>query len=135
MTQVGFVDAEELTRAFLLPLMVETGFATRIVTELPANFEKFLPLIQVERIAGPDTVPSLDNPTLDVEAFAADRPAAKHLADRIRIALRYGMCGFQYGGAVVSAVTTIQGPGWRPYSNTTMRRVGATYGLSLHSQQ
>lgn len=130
----GFVDAEELTRAFLLPLMVDEGFANRIVTELPAGFEKFLPLIQVERIAGPDIVPSLDNPTLDVECFGADRPTAKQLADRVRVALRYGMNGFVYGGAVVANVQTIQGPGWRPYTNTGMRRVGATYQLTLHNQ-
>lgn len=130
----GFVDAEELTRAFLLPLMVAGGFAKRIVTELPAGLEKFLPLIQVERISGPDVVPSLDQPVMDVEVFAADRPSAKALADRVRVALRYGMNGFQYGGAVVASVDTVQGPGWRPYNNTQLRRVGATYRITLHNQ-
>lgn len=130
-----FVDAEEMVRAYLLPLMVDGGYATRIVTELPANFEKFLPMIQVERISGPDTVPSIDQPVIDVEAFAADRPSAKALADRVRVALRYGMCGFQYAGAVVASVDTVQGPGWRPYDNTVLRRVGATYRITLHNQQ
>ena len=105
----------------------------RVCTELPAAITG--PTIQFERIGGPDRVPSLDPAVVDVECFDLTRAAANALANSVRDWIRYQLRGYtdQAQGATVSEVATVQGPGWRPYENTNVRRVGASYAVTVHN--
>lgn len=126
----NFVDAE----TFVVTALQLQFPSARVVTVLPADLEQVLPVFQVERIGGADLIPSLDNPTLDVECFAATRIEAKTYADQVRSFLRSGFVGTASMGAVVLNVLTSVGPNWRPYGNTNVFRVGATYQIVLHNQ-
>lgn len=125
-----FVDGETLV-VFALQQQFPSA---RVVTELPARLEDVLPVFQVERIGGADLVPSLDNPLFDIECFAATRIQAKTYADQVRSFMRSGLVGASLMGAVVLNVLTSVGPNWRPYGNTNVFRVGATYQIALHNQ-
>lgn len=125
----SFVDAE----TFLIAALAEQFPDARVLAVLPADLEGVLPVVQVERIGGSDDY-GIDNPLIDVECFASDRVAAKALADQVRSFLRYGLMGRSSMGAVVLNVLTSSGPAWRPYGNTNVSRVGATYAVTLHNQ-
>lgn len=92
-------------------------------------------VIQFERVAGIDPVPSLDEPTVDVECYAATRQAATDLAKQVRVAMRTNLIGYTANGATVAKVKGNVGPGWRPYTNTNVRRVGFTDQITLHNHQ
>jgi hypothetical protein len=125
----SYVDAELLIVGYLT-----TAFpAAHVCTETPSSMTG--QVIQVERIGGSDTVPSLDPATVDVECFAATRIAANDLANQVRRSLRFASAGYTALGATIARVDTIVGPGWRPYANTNVRRVGATYKITLHNHQ
>lgn len=130
-TIAQYVDVENLLIAFL---KAQFPAVNRLVTVLPANLEAQLPLIQVDRIGGADTIPSIDPALIDVECFATLRPAAKALADQVRAALRFTAPGYIHGGAVVAAVTCTVGPSERPYGNPALFRIGATYQVVVHNQ-
>lgn len=124
-----YADAEQ----FLLGFLEDQRPDVRGCTELPATLTAALPLWQVDRIGGSDVEPGIDQATLDLEAFAASRPAAKILAEDARELIRFKLPGYsnQFGTAL--RVETISGPSWRPYDNTNVRRVGATYRITIHA--
>ena len=108
--------------------------SARVCTELPAVISG--PVIQIERIGGPDLVPSIDDAVVDVECFDTTRAAANALAVQVRDWLRLTLPGYRdtTQHAAVVSVSTTQGLGWRPYENTNVRRVGATYTVTVHNQ-
>lgn len=101
----------------------------RVVTETPATLTD-LPLICVVGLPGGQHV-VLGRPMVDVECFAATRDAARTFMGRVHNALLFEMRGLILDG-VVSTVRTTGTPSWRPYSNTNVRRFGATYQVFLH---
>lgn len=124
--EVDWPDAELLVLNFLRDAM--TG--TRCVTELPANLEKQLPLVQVTRIGGSSDGFRLDRARLDVDCYAATRLDAAILGRQVRTLLPT-LRNQEIGGAVVVAVTEEVGPSWRPDYNPGVSRRGATYALTL----
>jgi hypothetical protein len=113
--------------------------SARVVTETPASpeFESVLPIIQVVRVGGPRRF-AIDRPTVVVDCFAAGpssgatgRPAAKALAAQVADALCLSLPGARVAGAVVGHVVEVSGPSWTPWDNTNVRRVTATYQISL----
>jgi len=130
-TLTGFVDVEALLLAFF-GLTIPSA---RSLTITPSDLEGQLPVIQINRIGGGDTVPSLDRCLVDVEAYDKLRPDAKSLAAQIRSALRYKAPGFSALGASITDVVTSSAPAERPYKNTNLFRIGATYEIGLHNHQ
>lgn len=101
-------------------------------TETPADLEEQLPWLLVRRIGGPYDGVRLDQPTVDVAAFAASTTAASALAAQVQVLLHKQLARHQVGAAVVSAVNTLTGPHWVPYDNPAMRRYEATYQFYVH---
>ena len=118
----------------MLSAWLKTYLGVRVVTDTPSNLALVLPVVQITRYGGTDTVPGLDRATVDVDAYAANRTAAAMLAERVRYGLRFVLQGQQVGDITVSRVETIVGPSWRPYDNTALRRFGASYSLTLHAK-
>lgn len=100
---------------------------------LPANLAAEVPLIRCVRFGGGDDVITIDKPVLDIEAFAADRDSAFELAELIRSDFRLRLPGYHTAAGTVAAVRTLIGPGWRPYDNTNVVRVGASYEVAIHA--
>ncbi len=124
---VTFPDAELLVASWL-----RTQIAARVVTsELPADLEDQIPLVQVVRIGGSTPVPlRLDSPRLDVDCYAGNRTAVSALARGVA-ALLPTMRGVTTGGGVVVAVEVETAPSYRPDFNPRVRRAGALYVLTI----
>lgn len=104
----------------------------RHLTDLPANLTDALPLNQLQRVGGDDDGLRLDRALISVDSFAATRQAAWQLARETRHQLLVNLRGAKTANAVFSRVATIAAPAWRPYENTALRRVGATYEIYCH---
>lgn len=123
-----YVDVERL----LVPWLGEQC-QCRVVTDLPANLDTQVPLLQIQRVGGTDPRPGLDFVGLDVDAYGPDRATAVSYAEDARYALRFELPGTQIEGAVFTRVDTTEAPALRPYDNTKLRRFGATYRLIVHN--
>lgn len=101
----------------------------RALTDLPATLASDVPVVQIVRVGGPsdDNDPTLVAATVSVDCFAADRIAAITLSQQVDDAFRKALPGTLAGGASVTKVRTLTGPSWRPWNDTQVRRVGATY--------
>lgn len=122
-----FAGVERLLHDFLT-----ADLGVRVCTELPADLPDVLPLVQVQRIGGPthDGDPYFSMPTVSIDCFEADRASATDLAHQVDLSLRRRLRGATVPGAVVTRVSTITGPSWRPWDDTTdVRRFGASYQL------
>jgi hypothetical protein len=123
---VPYPDVERLLVTYL-----GAALGVRVVTDLPANLQQILPLVQVGRVGGADDVVTIDHARVDVDVVATGRGAAVELAERCRDALRMSLPGQVVDGVTVSRVRTGKGPAWRPYDDTTnVRRFGATYEIT-----
>jgi hypothetical protein len=123
----SYVDVE----AFLVAYLTAQFPTYRICTELPAAITKTT--VQVVRIAGTEST-VIDTPTVSVDVYAVDRLTANDAAAKVRAALNVGrFAGYTQGPATVALISTISAPGWRPYDDTNVRRVGATYAISIHN--
>ncbi|MEU3903321.1 hypothetical protein AB0F20_05830 [Streptomyces goshikiensis] len=130
MAAVGSVDVELLVIQWL---QARLGSGIVVRDELDNSLLNELPTVQVERIAaGGDDGFRLDHALVDVDVYAANRGAAVALALQIRGLLLTQLPGSTTGGAVVGRVQTVAAPGARPYENTGLRRVGATYQIYSH---
>lgn len=125
---VGSVDVEALLVAWLDGQL--TGVTVRV--ELDNSLPDELPTVQVERVTGDDDGFRMDRALVDVNVYASTRLAATALAAQVRGLLLTRLRGSTTDTAVVGRVATIAAPGWRPYENTALRRVGATYEMFLH---
>ncbi|GGV37258.1 hypothetical protein GCM10010293_41000 [Streptomyces griseoflavus] len=119
------VEAELIAR-------LSAALSVRHVTDLPANLLDALPINQVQRIGGEDDGIRLDRALVTVDSYANDRAGASLLARRTRQELVERLRGVQTTRAVFGRVATISAPAWRPYENTALRRMGATYEIYFH---
>jgi hypothetical protein len=124
-----YADVEKVLIGYLADALT-----VRCVTDLPSNLADVTPIVQVTRIAGKDTYPTLEAVMVDIDVYAEDRGAANVLSEEIRSELRFTARGQVVDGAVIGLVETLLGPTWRPYENANIRRVGATYRVMIHSQ-
>jgi hypothetical protein len=122
-----YVDVERILVSWL-----SGQLSCRVLTDLPADLQDRVPLLQIARFGGGDIAPGLDVADLDVDAFGPDRGSAVALAEQARFALRFTLPGTQIDGAVFTRTETVEGPAFRPYANTGLRRYGATYRLYVH---
>lgn len=126
---VGSVDVElELigwTQARL-------GAGTVVRDELDNDLLNELPTVQVQMVGGDDDGFRLDRVLVDVDVYAATRGEAIALALTVHSLLLTELRGSQIDRAVFGAVRTVARPCPRPYDNTELRRVGATYQMFLH---
>jgi len=123
-----YADIEELIGGWL-----SQACGCRVLTDLPADLQQQVPLLQINRYGGADVAPGLDVALLDVDAFGPDRSTAVTYAERARRALRFDLPNTQIGYSVFTQVLTIEAPSYRPYDNTDLRRIGATYRLTIHN--
>lgn len=107
-----------------------TGVVVR--DELDNRLLEELPTVQIEVAGGDDDGIRLDRPLVDVNVYAATRDEAFDLARAVRQAYLTELAGSQTANAVFGRITTISRPAARPYENTALRRVGATYQMHLH---
>lgn len=126
-TAQPYVDVERLLVQWL-----GQQLNCRVVTDLPANLQTQVPLLQIQRVGGADARPGLDFVGLDVDAYGPNRGSAVALAENARYALRFRLPGVQLDGAVFTRIDTTEAPSFRPYDNTDLRRFGATYRLIVH---
>lgn len=127
MADVGSVDIEIELVAWL-----GAELSVRVVTELPATLTDILPVLLVQRVGGDDDTFRLDRALVDVDAYAATRAEAAALAGGARSHLVASLRGVTTANAVFGRVSTVQAPAWRPYENTNLRRIGATYEIFFH---
>ncbi|MFD7705715.1 hypothetical protein [Streptomyces sp. NPDC059786] len=111
---------------------LKAQLAVRVLTDLPADLNAVLPVVQVQRIGGSDDGFRLDRALVDVDVYAATRPAASDLMALTRTRLLAGLRGTTTNAAVFSAARTITAPAWRDYENTSLRRFGATFEIFCH---
>jgi hypothetical protein len=127
MADVGSVDIEVELVAWL-----GAELSVRVVTELPATLADILPVLLVQRVGGDDDTFRLDRALIDVDAYATTRAEAAGLAGSARSRLVAALRGTTTANAVFGRASTVQAPAWRPYENTNLRRIGATYEIFFH---
>jgi hypothetical protein len=130
MGAVGSVDVELEVMKWLRP---QLGPDVVVRDELDNNLLDELPTVQVQRIpTGGDDGIRLDRAFVDVDVYAATRADAIALSATIRGLLLGELRGSSTEAAVFGRVGTISPPAVRPYENTALRRVGATYEIYSH---
>ena len=130
MAAVGSVDVELQLMKWLRPRL-DPGVVVR--DELDNNLLDELPTVQVQRIpAGGDDGIRLDRAFVDIDVYAASRAEAIALSATIRGLLLGELRGSSTDVAVFARIGTISPPAVRPYENTGLRRVGATYEIYSH---
>lgn len=105
----------------------------RVVTELPANLADVAPVIQVGRISGADDDFRLDQAVVDIDVYAVDRATAWAVSEQVRGLLKTDLRGQVVANAVVTSATTVAGPRWLAYDDTSVRRYSASYQLFAHT--
>lgn len=129
MAAVGSVDVElevmTALRAFL-------GDGVVVRDELDNNLDNELPTVQVEVAGGDDDGIRLDRPFVDINVYHRTRGEAIALAASIRGWVLTQLRGSVTQNAVFGRTGTISRPAVRPYENTGLRRVGATYEIYCH---
>ncbi|MFI0162248.1 hypothetical protein ACH4OH_27945 [Streptomyces albidoflavus] len=125
---VGSVDVELLLTGWLQARLPDTVVRDELDNGLLAE----LPTVQVQRVGGSDDGLRLDRALVDVDVYAATRADAITLAGTVRGLLLGELRGSADEVAVVGRVATVSPPVVRPYENTSLRRVGATYEIYCH---
>lgn len=130
MALVGSVDVELLVIEWLRSHLDDSVI---VRDELDNSLAAELPTVQVQRVAaGGDDGFRVDRAFIDVDVYHGTRGEAIALALEARGLLLTGLPGSTTGGAVIGAVRTLTPPAIRPYENTGLRRVGATYEIYSH---
>ncbi|MFE9855606.1 hypothetical protein [Streptomyces sp. NPDC005780] len=130
MAAVGSVDIELDLIGWL---QAKAGAGVVVRDEVDNNLLNELPTVQVQRIpAGGDDGFRLDRALVDIDVYAATRGGAFDLALLIRGWLLTELPGAQTSRAVYGRVASSPPPAVRPYENTGLRRVGATYQIYSH---
>jgi hypothetical protein len=126
---VAYPDIEQLLVAFY---KAET--ARRAVTELPADLEQAVPVIQVAR------VPSgagyrLDRPLVDVSVWTlkTQRVLCSQIAQQVVDLTTIALIGQIRPQGVVTAASVDVAPYWLPDPNPNLCRYLATYRLAAHT--
>lgn len=133
-----YVDVEQLLIGWLADVT-----DLRVVTELPVNITA--PTVQVATIGGAETSPATDRASVDVDVFVPpssegepDLETAQDLAAWIRTLVLRELPGYTASiGAVRATVLTsasLSRPVRRPFDESGMRRVNASYTLLVASR-
>ncbi|MEE1813561.1 hypothetical protein PUR59_00650 [Streptomyces sp. SP18ES09] len=130
MAAVGSVDIElELIKW----LQAKAGADVIVRDEVDNHLLDELPTVQVQRLpAGDDDGFRLDRALVDVDVYHSTRAAAIGLAAQIRGWLLQDLPGASTDAVVFGRVSSNPPPAVRPYENTALRRVGATYQIHSH---
>lgn len=126
---VGSVDVELELIGWV---QTRVGAGTVVRDEVDNDLLKELPTVQIQMVGGDDDGFRLDRVLVDVDVYADTRGNAIALATTVHGLLLTELRGSQTGRAVFGAVRTVARPCPRPYENTALRRVGATYQMFLH---
>ncbi|MDH2424736.1 hypothetical protein [Sphaerisporangium sp. TRM90804] len=105
---------------------------TRGMTETPANLDTLLPVAKVMKIGGSYDGFRITRATVDVDFFDSTRDRAWSGALHVQWCLHNLFVRRRQGDAVVARVETLTDPRRLPYDNTNLRRVGATYRITVH---
>ncbi|MEU0847736.1 hypothetical protein ABZ387_07175 [Streptomyces flaveolus] len=129
MAAVGSVDVELEVMVALRALL---GGEVVVRDELDNNLASELPTVQVQVAGGSDDGIRLDRPFVDIDVYHRTRGEAIALAATIRAWVLTQLRGSATPTAVFGRTGTISRPAVRPYENTELRRVGATYEIYCH---
>lgn len=130
MAAVGSVDVELDLIGWL---QAKFGADAVVCDETDNGLLDQLPTVQVQRLpAGGDDGFRLDRALVDVDVYAATRGEAVDIALMVRGWLMTDLAGSETTRAVYGRVTSSPPPAVRPYENTGLRRVGATYQIYSH---
>ncbi|MER5613303.1 hypothetical protein [Streptomyces sp. NPDC002215] len=129
MAAVGSVDIELELIGWLQPRL---GTDVVVRDELDNHLLEELPTVQVEVVGGDDDGLRLDRALVDISTYAATRATATALAATVHGLLLEQLPGSSTTAAVFGAVRALTRPVVRPYENTALRRVGATYQIHSH---
>jgi hypothetical protein len=101
--------------------------------ELDNNLLNELPTIQIQQIpGGDDDGLRLSRPLVDIDVYAATRADAVALAREVHEWVTRELRGSTSATAVIGLTKGLTLPAPRPYENTALRRVGATYEIFCH---
>lgn len=117
-----FPDIEKALAELLEPYVAD---ADHIGNQTPAVFDSLF--IRVNRYGGGDNFLT-DQAAVDVEFFAPTRSVAVDAARDVHTFLIGGP--HQTTQGLIDLVRTSVGPSERPWSNTKVRRIGASYTVS-----
>lgn len=102
--------------------------------ELDNNLLNELPTIQVNQIpAGDDDGIRLARMLVSIDVYAATRVDAIGLAREVHAWVTGELRGSHSDTVVFARTGAVTLPAERPYTNTALRRVGATYEIFCHS--
>ncbi|QCX81276.1 hypothetical protein C9F11_38465 [Streptomyces sp. YIM 121038] len=127
MTALIDVEGELIARA-------ADRFPSAVVRdELDNNLANELPTIQIEQVpGGGDDGLRLARYLVDINVYAATRVEAIALANDVHAWATGELRGSTSTAAVIGRTGALTLPAARPYENTGLRRVGATYEIYLH---
>ncbi|MDQ0809811.1 hypothetical protein QFZ63_001525 [Streptomyces sp. B3I7] len=101
--------------------------------ELDNNLLDELPTIQVQQVpAGSEDGLRLARMIVDIDVYAATRVDAISLAREVHDWVTREVRGSTSSTAVIGRTGALALPAARPYENTALRRVGATYEIYCH---
>jgi hypothetical protein len=101
--------------------------------ELDNNLANELPTIQVQQIpGGDDDGLRLARMLVDIDVYAASRADAITLARDVHAWVTGELRGSTGTSIVIGRTAALALPAPRPYENTALRRVGATYEFFCH---
>ncbi len=127
MTALADIELELITRG-------AARFPDAVVRdELDNNLADELPTIQVQQIpAGDDDGLRLARMLVDIDVYAATRADAITLAREVHAWVTGELRGSTGPTLVIGRTSALTLPAPRPYENTALRRVGATYQFFCH---
>jgi hypothetical protein len=129
MADVGSVDVELELIGWL---QARLGKDVVVRDELDNSLLEELPTVQVQVVGGDDDGFRLDRPLVDVDVYHSTRGEAIALSATVQGLLLGELRGSVTERAVFGRVATVSRPAVRPYENTSLRRVGATYEIYCH---
>ena len=127
MTALVDIELELITRA-------TAQFPDAVVRdELDNNLLNELPTVQIEQIpGGSDDGLRLARMLVDVDVYAGKRADAIGLARQVHAWMEGELPGSTGDSIVFGRIRALALPAPRPYENTALRRVGATYEVFCH---
>lgn len=127
MTVVADIEGELIPRA-------QSRWPDAVVRdELDNNLLNELPTIQIRQIPGGDVAAArLARMLVDIDVYAATRQTAFDLAREVLTWVERELRGSATSTLTIGRAGAITLPAVRPYENTALRRVGATYEIYCH---
>lgn len=109
-----------------------TVLGVTAATSTPGDLEARPGFVRIQRGPGGAHDGITDQASLDVEAFAPTRAAARALAERVREALM-ALQGHRSNAVLYDQVVTSVAPYWLDYRNPKINRFVATYSLAFRA--